>query len=58
MTTNCEATVFLLFNFSGIQIFLVGHHNDLISAMSIPPTYASRLKRQWMSDLFHPQVAA
>ena len=37
---------------------LVGHHNDLISAMSIPPTYARRLKRQWMSDLFHPQVAA
>jgi hypothetical protein len=37
---------------------LVGHHNDLISTMSIPPTYARRLKRQWMSDLSHPQVAA
>ena len=34
---------------------LVGHHNELISAMSNPPTYARRLKRQWTSELFFPQ---
>ena len=34
---------------------LVGRHNELISAMSNPPTYARRLKRQWTSDLFPPK---
>jgi len=38
-----------------IYYLRVGHHNELISAMSNPPTYARRLKRQWTSDLFFPQ---
>ena len=37
---------------------LAGHHNDLISAMAVPPTYDRRLKRRWMSDLLRPQGAA
>jgi len=32
---------------------LAGHHNALITAMTIPPTIVRRLKRQWPTDLSH-----